>query len=372
MRNDIDRDLYEILGVGRSATIADIKSAYRKKARECHPDVAGDDPDSEYKFKELTFAYEILSDDNKRREYDSFGLRGLGRDIGMDFSGFTSLSDLIDVFFGDAFGGTIFRRSGRRVRTRGRDIQTALTISLNEAAWGTNKKIEVERLASCEECGGTGLMPGTHMSRCDMCSGSGQVKSTQQSFFGTVIRSTTCPSCNGRGELITEPCRECAGESRKWVAETLEVKVPPGMDRGDSLRIREKGEGGLNGGPTGDLFVVLNVESHPAFKRDGKNLLTSVPIDMVEAALGTELKIETLDGEFKLKVSPGTQPGQVLKVKGKGIPERGGGRRGDILVRVDVTVPSKINSEQKMLLEKLRETRKEKAGKGQQRPVRKE
>ena len=361
MRNEIDRDLYEILGVGRSVSAEEIKSAYRKKARECHPDVASHDPGSEYKFKELTFAYEILSDPDKRRDYDAFGLRGIGRDAGIDFGGFTSFSDLIDMFFGDAFGGTVFRGGGRRTRARGRDIQTALTISLSEAAWGADKHIEAERLAQCEECGGTGMMPGTHMSRCDTCAGSGQVRSTRQSLFGTFISSTPCLKCRGRGEVITEPCRQCNGGGRRWVTETLELKIPPGVERGDSLRLRGKGEGGFNGGTTGDLFVVIDVESHPVFERDGKDLLTAVEIDMVEAALGAELEIKSLDGDYKLKINPGTQPGQVLKVKGKGIPERGGGRRGDILVRVDVTVPSKLTSEQKRLLEQLRSTRKGKS-----------
>jgi molecular chaperone DnaJ len=361
LRNEIDRDLYEILGVGSSATAAEIKGAYRKKARECHPDVAGHDPDSEYKFKELTFAYEVLSDTDKRREYDAFGLRGIGRDVGIDYDGFTSLSDLIDMFFGGAFGGAFFRGGGRGGRARGRDIQTAFTISLDEAARGTDKQIEVERLAACEECEGTGMMPGTHMSRCDACAGSGQVRSTRQSLFGTFVSSTTCATCKGRGQVITEPCRQCKGEGRKWLTETLELKVPAGVERGDSLRLRGKGEGGLNGGPSGDLFAVIDVKPHPMFERDGKDLLTSMSIDMVEAALGTELDIESLDGDCKLKVNSGTQPGQVLKIKGKGMPERGGGRRGDILVRVDVTVPSKLNSEQKRLLEQLRSTRKGKS-----------
>lgn len=361
MRSEIDRDLYEILGVDRSASGEKIKGAYRNKAKEYHPDVAGHEPDNEYKFKELTFAYEILSDPDKRRDYDDFGLRGIGRDAGIDLGGFTSLSDLIDMFFGDAFRGPLFRGVGRRTRARGRDIQTTIIISLAEVARGINRQIEVERLAACEECEGTGMMPGTHMSRCDVCSGSGQVRSTRQSLFGTFISSNTCPTCKGRGEVITEPCRKCKGAGRGCMTEILELELPPGVDRGDSLRLRGKGEGGLNGGPAGDLFVVIDVEPHPVFERDGKDLLTSVAIDMVEAALGTELEIESLDGDCKLKVDPGTQPGQVLKVKGKGIPERGGGRKGNILVRVDVKVPSKLTSEQRALLERLRGIRKEKA-----------
>lgn len=361
MRSEIDRDLYEILGVDRSASDGEIKAAYRNKAKECHPDVAGHDQDGEYKFKELTFAYEILSDTDKRRDYDAFGLRGIGRDAGIDFSGFTSLSDLIDMFFGDAFGGTSYRETGRRTRARGRDVQTSIVISLAEAAHGIDRQIDIERLAACEECEGTGMMPGTHRSRCAVCSGSGRVRSTRQSFFGTFISANTCPTCRGRGEVINEPCRLCKGAGRGWITETLEVNVPVGIDRGDGLRLRGKGEGGLNGGPAGDLYVVIDVEPHPVFERDGKDLLTSVTIDMVDAALGTELRIESLDGDCKLKVGPGTQPGQVVKIKGKGIPERGGGRRGDILVRVDVNIPPKLTNEQKALLERLRGIRKEKA-----------
>ena len=361
MRNEIDRDLYEILGVSRSASDAELKGAYRKKARECHPDVAGHDPDGEYKFKELTFAYEILSDPEKRRDYDAFGLRGIGRDVGVDFGGFTSFSDFIDMFFGDTFGGPLFRGGGRNTRTRGRDIQTTLTVSLVEAARGANRQVEVERLAACEECDGTGMIPGTHLSRCGVCAGSGQVRSTRQSLFGTFISSVTCPTCKGRGEVITNPCLYCKGEGRGWITETLELKVPPGVDRGDSMRLRGKGEGGRNGGATGDLFVVIDIRPHPLFERDGKDLKTSVKIDMVDAALGTELEIGSLDGDFRLKVDPGTQPGQVLKVKGKGMPDRGGGRRGDMLVRVEVTVPTRITSDRKRLLEQLRSTQDKKS-----------
>lgn len=354
MRNDIDKDLYDILGVDRTATKAEIKSAYRYRARECHPDVASHDPDAERKFKELTFANEVLSDDEKRRDYDTFGLEGLRRGRGVDFGGFTSFSDLIDMFFGDNLNNPFMGRSGSRARARGNDIETGVKVSLAEVSSGAEREIEVNRRATCAECEGTGMMPGTFMSRCTACNGAGQVSSQQRSLFGTFIRSATCPNCQGRGEVITEPCGGCKGDGRRVVSETLKVSIPPGVERGDYLRLKGKGEAGLRGGVSGDLYVVIDVKTDPRFERDERNLLTEVTVDMVDAALGGEVMLPTLDGEHRLKFHPGTQPGDILRVKGKGVPPRGGGRKGDILVRVKVSVPDKLSAEQKRLLEKFR------------------
>ena len=363
MRNDIDRDLYEILGVGRNATQVDIKSAYRRKARECHPDVAHHDPDGEVKFKELTFAYEILSDPDKRRDYDAFGLDGLRRSAGVDFGGVTTFSDLFDLFFGGAFGGGGPFGQGRSARasTRGRDLKTGVSITLSEVATGAEKEIKVSRYAPCDECEGTGMMPGTHRSRCDRCNGTGQMTSQRSSFFGTFIQSSTCSACGGYGEVITESCGGCQGQGRRIVTETLEAKIPPGVESGDHLRMSGKGEAGLNGGPCGDLYVEVEVEPDRRFVRDGRNLLCEVTVDMVEAALGTDVTMSSLDGEYTLKVSPGTQPGQVIREKGRGLPPRGGGRKGDILVTVGVAVPTKLSSEQRKLLDEFRGAQKRKA-----------
>lgn len=363
MHNDIDRDLYEILGVGRDASDSEIKTAYRNKARECHPDVAHDDPDGETKFKELTFAYEILSDDAKRSDYDMYGLEGLKRGAGIDFSGFTSFSDLIDMFFGDQFGDPFGRRRGRSARTRGRDLQTSVSITLAQVLEGVDKEIEVRRPAACSECGGTGLMPGTHLSDCERCGGSGQIRQTQKSFLGTFVRASTCAACGGRGKIITTPCGDCEGQGRRWVTETLKLKIPPGVESGDHMLVGRKGEAGLNGGPPGDLYVSVKVDRDRRFEREGKNLHSRVTVDMVEAALGTSLTIPSLEGDLDLKIDPGTQPGRTIRLKGKGLPPRGGGRKGDILVSVEVTVPTKLSGEQRKILEGYRGTVTREAGK---------
>lgn len=363
MHDDIDRDLYEILGVGRDASQDELKKAYRRKARECHPDVKPGDAESEYKFKELTFAYEVLSDPEKRRDYDTFGLDGLRRGAGIDFNGFSSFSDLIDMFFGEVFSGPVSSgRVGRgRFRKKGRDLTTTVAVTLSEVASGAEKEIELTRQAGCQSCGGSGSNPGSKMARCEKCRGTGQVRTAQRSILGTFVRTSTCVSCGGRGEIITEPCGSCGGAGRHWQTEKLRVTVPPGIERGDSLRLVGKGEGGFNGGKPGDLYVVIDVERHPGFERHGSDLSTAVSVEMVDAALGLELDIDLLDGSHKLKITAGTQPGEIITVKGKGLPPRGGGKRGNLLVKVDVTVPRKLTSEQKRLLEELANSRKVKA-----------
>lgn len=359
MQNDIDRDLYEILGVGRDAGASEIKNAYRRRARECHPDVAQHDPEGELKFKELTFAYEVLSDESRRRDYDTWGLDGLKRGAGIDFGGFQSFSDLVDVFFG---GGGFGRRRGGRQRMRGRDMEAAVSITLDEVLAGAGKDVEVSRAARCADCEGTGMMPGTHTSRCSDCGGTGQVTSQRNSFFGTFVQSMPCRSCGGAGEVITAPCAACGGEGRARADERIRVTVPPGVEHGDHMLVRGKGEGGLNGGPTGDLYVRIDVEPDDRFERSGTDLLASVAVDIASAALGTELEISALDGGCRVKVPPGTQPGSVIRVRGRGLPPRGGGRRGNLLVTVEVEVPRKLSGQQKKLLEHYRETLGEKVG----------
>jgi molecular chaperone DnaJ len=360
VHNDINRDLYEILGVPRNASPSEIKSAYRSRARECHPDVAHDDPDGEHKFKELTFAYEILSDEQKRGEYDAFGLEGLRRGAGVDFNGFSSISDLFDIFFGGGFTDPFSRGSRRRGRTDGRDMEVVEAITLSDVLDGTEREIELDRRATCSECDGTGLMPGTHMSTCSTCGGSGQMSTSRRGIFGTMISTQTCPRCRGAGQVISEPCARCGGAGVEKVNETIQVSIPPGVQRGDRLRVMGKGEGGVRGGSTGDLHVIVDIEPDSRFERQGTDLYTRAEVDMVDAALGSRVEIESLDGPAELRVPEGTQPGAVLKVKGKGLPPRYGGRRGDMLVRVDVRVPRKLSAREKKILQSYLEARKEK------------
>lgn len=361
LHEEIEKDLYQILGVSRNATKAEIKAAYRKRARECHPDVAKDDPESERKFKELTFAYEILSDDEKRREYDMWGLEGLKRHGGMDYAGFTTFQDLIDMFFGGAFGSP-FRttRATSRREIRGRDIEVPVTITLKEVLSGVEREIAYERMVLCTECEGTGMMPGTHLSSCNDCRGTGQVTTRRDSFFGTFMTSRTCRTCGGTGRVMTHPCTRCSGEGRVRDIEKLKVFVPPGVEDGDHLRIRGKGDDGANGGETGDLYVEIGIEPDNRYIRNGETIYAEVEMDMVDAALGCEISMDSVDGPIKLKIPAGTQPGDILTVKGKGMPKRGGHKRGDMLITVKVIIPKKISTEQRRLLEKFRSLQKEK------------
>ncbi len=360
MHDEIEQDLYEILGVSRNATKSEIKAAYRKKARECHPDVAKDDPESERKFKELTFAYEILSDDVKRRDYDMWGLEGLKRHGGIEYAGFTTFQDLIDMFFSGPFGSP-FRRTttSSRVVIRGRDLEVPVSLTLKEVLSGVEREIEYERLVLCGECDGTGMMPGTHLNDCKECRGTGQITTRRDNFFGTFLTSRTCRICGGTGRVMTHPCSRCAGEGRVKKVENLKVHVPQGLEDGDHLRIRGKGDDGVNGGEPGDLYVEIRIEPDSRYIRDGETIYTEVEVDMVDAALGCEMNMDSLDGPIKLAVPPGTQPGDIIRVKGKGLPRRGGHKRGDMIVAVKVLVPKKISAEERKILEKLRGLRSE-------------
>ncbi|MBN1289853.1 MAG: molecular chaperone DnaJ [Actinobacteria bacterium] len=363
MHNDIKKDLYEILGVSRSASKEDIKGAYRRKARECHPDVAHNDPEGESKFKELTFAYEVLSDPQKRKDYDTWGLDGLRRGAGSDFSGFGNVSDLFDAFFGggfsDPFGGFNSGRShaSKTVRADGRDLETIVTIDLEDVMTGIEKEVEIERQATCADCDGEGMKPGTKAARCDVCNGSGHVRQAQRSLLGAILRTQTCPNCQGKGEVFTDPCEGCGGEGLSWIKEKVRVNVPAGVERGDRLRIQGNGEGGRYGGKNGDLYVAININPHKRFTREGRNLYVTLAVEMADAALGEEIVMKSLDGEFKLKIPPGTQHGDVIKVKGEGLPPRHGGRRGEILVSVQVSIPRKLSATEKRLLQEFKDRR---------------
>lgn len=341
------RDYYEVLGVSRGASESDIKRAYRQLAVKYHPDKNPDDTEAEEKFKEAAEAYSVLSDAQKRARYDRFGHAGLGGAGGGGYDpGFTNIEDIFDLFgFGDMFGGGARRTTVQR----GADLRYDYEISLEEAASGKDAKIEIPRLETCGTCDGSGAASGTSPESCVACGGSGQTR-YQQGFF-SVMR--TCPNCSGKGQVIKEPCGDCRGAGRVEKKKTLEVKIPAGVDSGSRLRIGGEGESGVNGGPSGDLYVFIHVKEHEAFERQGSNLYTSVPISFTQAALGSEIEVRTLEGTEILKVPAGTQTGTVFRVKGEGMPALGGRGKGDLFVAVTLVTPKSLTKEQRKLLEKL-------------------
>jgi molecular chaperone DnaJ len=342
------RDYYEVLGITRTATEMEIKRAYRTLAVKFHPDKNPDDPHAEEKFKECAEAYAVLSDPQKRSAYDRFGHAAAGAGAGFD-PGFTNIEDIFDLFgFGDMFGG----RGGRRTTVRrGSDLRYDLEITLEEAATGKDEKITIPRLDKCTVCEGSGAEEGTRPETCVTCSGSGQTR-YQQGFF-SVMR--TCPNCSGRGEIIRNPCKECRGQGRVENERTLEIKIPAGVETGSRLRITGEGEAGVNGGPKGDLFVVIHVAEHETFERQGANLYSAIPITFAQAALGAEITVSTLDGEEELKIPAGTQTGTVFRIKSQGMPVLGGRGRGDLFVAATLITPKTLTKEQRKLLEQLAE-----------------
>ena len=345
------RDYYEILGVARSATPEEIKKAYRKLAMQWHPDKNPDKKkESEEKFKEAAEAYSVLSDAGKRSQYDRFGHAGVSGPGagGFDPAAFSEFSDILgDLFgFGDLLGGS-GRRRGRS--HRGSDLRHDLTITFEEAAFGVKKKIKISRTDSCPTCQGTGAKPGTAPVVCRSCGGAGQVR-YQQGFL-TIAR--TCPTCGGAGKVLTDPCKECRGEGRVRVEKTLSVSIPAGVDTESHLRVSGEGEAGTQGGPSGDLYVVIHVEEHPVFERREDHLVCTVPISFTQAALGTEIQVQTLESEEPLTIPEGTQTGARFRIKGKGIPHLNGHGRGDLYVFVRVVTPTKLTREQRQLLEQL-------------------
>jgi molecular chaperone DnaJ len=349
------RDYYEVLGVARDVSAADLKKAYRRVAMKHHPDRNPDDKSSEEKFKEASQAYEVLSDPQKRAAYDQYGHAGVDQSAGTGGAGgFGNFSDIFGDVFGDIFGsaGGAGRGRGRSGPSRGSDLRYTLDLSLEEAVKGTTIQIKVPTLVSCKVCAGSGAKKGSKPSTCSTCGGMGQVR-MQQGFFSV---QQTCPTCRGRGTIITDPCGSCHGQGRVEETKTLSVKVPAGVDTGDRIRLSGEGEAGMEGGPPGDLYVQVSVRQHDIFQREGNDLYCEVPIDFVDAALGGELEVPTLDGRVKLKVPPETQTGKLFKLRGKGVTPVRGGATGDLLCRVVVETPVELTSKQKELLREFQAT----------------
>ena len=345
------RDYYEILGVDKGADEKEVKKAYRRVAMKYHPDRNPDDPDADEKFKEATEAYDVLMDPQKRAAYDQYGHAGVDPSMGGSGMGGGNFSDIFGDVFGDIFGGGGGGR-GHGGPQRGSDLRYTLDISLEDAVKGTTIEIRVPSLSACEPCDGSGAKKGSSPVTCGTCGGVGQVR-MQQGFFQV---QQTCPNCRGRGKTIDDPCGSCHGQGRVEKTKTLSVKVPPGVDTGDRIRLSGEGEAGPEGGPPGDLFVQMSVKQHAIFERDGKNLYCEVPITFADAALGGELEVPTLDGRVKLKIPAETQTGKLFRLRGKGVKPVRGGSVGDLLCRAVIETPVKLNKEQKGLLDQLRES----------------
>jgi len=342
------RDYYEVLGVARGATDQEIKSAYRKLALQFHPDRNPNNPDAEEKFKQASEAYGVLADGEKRAVYDRYGHAGLGGGGGAQGFDANDLGDIFGDFFGlgEIFGGGTRKRSRTQ---RGADLREDINLEFEEAVFGAETKVTVRRHESCEECRGSGAAAGKAPVTCRSCVGRGQVR-YQQGFFSI---ARTCPTCQGTGSVITDPCSKCKGEGRVLRQRTVDAKVPAGVEDGTRIRFSGFGEGGLHGGPPGDLYVVLHVKEHPFFEREGNNLHCVIPISFTQAALGAEISVPTLEGEHVLKVPDGTQSGTTLRIRGKGVPVLNGHGKGDLFVEARVQTPGKLNKRQRELLQEL-------------------
>jgi molecular chaperone DnaJ len=340
-----------VLGVPRDADANIIKSAYRKLARQYHPDV-NKDAASEEHLKEINEAYEVLSDADKRQAYDRFGhaaTQGGFGNAGAGFGGFGGFGDIFEEFFGGFAGG----RPAQRGPTRGSDLRYDLEITFQEAVFGAEKEIEIPRLETCPQCQGSGAEPGTKPIRCPQCNGTGEVRRTQQTILGQFVSVTPCPRCHGEREVVTSPCTVCRGQKRVNRTRKLSVTIPAGVDDGMRIRLMGEGEAGERGGPPGSLYVVLRVKAHPLFQRQDSDVLLEYPVSIVQAALGAEVKVPTMDGTTMLTIPAGTQHGAVFRLRGKGAPVLRSSRRGDQVVTVKVVVPDKLTDKQRKLLEEL-------------------
>jgi molecular chaperone DnaJ len=352
------QDYYDLLGVSRTADKTEIKSAFRKLAREYHPDVSKHD-DAEARFKEINEAYEVLSDDQKRAQYDRFGVAGVqGNGFGGAGAGAGGFEEIFEEFF-SSFGGSTRTRQRRGPRA-GQDRRVDVTISFEESVFGTEKEVEYDRLEVCETCGGNGAAPGTTPIKCVQCAGTGEVRQVQQTFLGPMVQVATCPRCNGTGETISTPCTTCKGNGRLRKKAILNVTVPAGVREGLQIQIRSEGDMGDRGAPQGNLYVVVHVTDHEFFKRKDNDVILDININVAQAALGDKLNIPTVDGDVELGIPAGTQTGKVFRLRGKGIPRlRSDGSnsgRGDQLVYVQVEVPTKLTDDQRILFEKLAAT----------------
>ncbi len=353
------RDYYEILGVDKGADDAAIKKAYRALAKKYHPDMNPGDAEAEKKFKEASEAYAVLSDPDKKRQYDQFGHAafegGMGGGGGFDFSGM-DMGDIFGDIFGDLFGGGRRRSSASNGPMKGANLRAAVRITFEEAAFGCEKEIEITLKDECQTCHTTGAKPGTNPETCTKCGGKGKVVYTQQSFLGMVQNVQTCPECRGTGKIIKDKCPDCHGTGYIAKRKKIKVSIPAGIDNGQSVRIRDKGEPGTNGGPRGDLLVEVNVSRHPIFQRQDMNVYSTAPISFAQAALGGEVRINTIDGDILYEVKAGTQTDTRIRLKGKGIPSlRNSSVRGDHYVTLVVQVPTSLNGEAKEALRKFDE-----------------
>ena len=369
------RDYYEVLGLQKGASEADIKKAFRKMALKYHPDKNPGDKTAEEKFKEVNEAYSILSDPEKKKLYDQFGHAGVDPNAGFGgagggFGGFSGSYDDIFDMFGNMFGGGFGGFGGRAQRNgpmKGRDLQKAMTITFEEAAFGVKKDIQVNKHVECSTCHGTGAAPGTSKQQCPKCGGSGQIHTTQRTPFGQFSNVSTCDRCGGTGEIIETPCPDCNGSGHIRKNVKINVNIPAGVDNDSIIPLRGQGEPGVNGGPAGDLYIVISVKPHKMFKRKGSDLQLEIPISFEQAALGAEIIVPTLEEKIKYKVPAGTQPGTKFRIKGKGVPNVRNGRKGDLYIKVNLEVPTKLNAEQKKAVEDMGKKLDEKCYKGKSR-----
>jgi len=351
-----DRDYYEILGVPRTASQDELKQAFRRLARQHHPDV-NNAPEAEERFKELNEAYAVLSDDDKRAAYDRFGHAGVRGAGGMpDFT--VDFSDFADIF-GDFFGfggiGKTSRRS-RNVPRRGADLKYRLELTFEEAVFGIEKEIEITRDEVCETCNGSGAEPGTSPVHCSTCGGRGEVRQARQTLLGSMVQVITCPACNGQGEVVESACQTCNGRGLERRTRKKIVNIPAGVDNGNQIRLAGEGQPGMNNGPNGNLYLNVRVKSHKYFRRRENDILLDLDINVAQATLGAEVEVPTVDGEGMLKIPTGTQPGKVLRIRDKGVPHLRGNGRGDQLVVINVNIPNRLSSEQRTLFEELAES----------------